>query len=101
LVPWIRGTLFYSMKAPHPCNTSRHTENETQPYHMGRSKGATWQGKVVHPVFTVGSGPPQKDTRPLYVQAQDPQEGKPGEAPVPLQARSEHWQGPRTGRTLA
>jgi hypothetical protein len=29
-------------------------------------------------VFTVGCGPPQKDTGPLYVQAQSPQEGTPG-----------------------
>jgi hypothetical protein len=35
-------------------------------------KGSTSQSSLI------GSGPPQKDTGPLYVQVQSPQEGTPG-----------------------
>jgi hypothetical protein len=36
----------------------------TPPPRMGRPKGVTWQGKTTHPSK---SGPPPKDTGPLYI----------------------------------
>jgi hypothetical protein len=83
-VPWIRSTLFYSMKAPHPCNTSRHAENGTQPYHMSRSKGATWQGKELYSRYST-LGPDLLRGTP------DPYAYKSG---APKKARRAPWEDP-------
>jgi hypothetical protein len=90
-VPWIRGTLFYRMKAPHPCNTSRHAEDGTQPYHMGRSKGATWQGKEVYSrCSTLGPD--------LLRGTPDPYSYKSG---APKKARRAPWEDPNPGEVRA
>jgi hypothetical protein len=55
-VPWIRGTLFYSMKTPHPCNTSRPRgewrptppHGQVQGRHVAR-KGSTSQYSSLGP----------------------------------------------------
>jgi hypothetical protein len=79
------------MKAPHPCNTSRHAEDGTQPYHMGRSKGATWQGKEVYSrCSTLGPD--------LLRGTPDPYSYKSG---APKKARRAPWEDPNPGEVRA
>jgi hypothetical protein len=54
------------MKAPHSCSTSRHAVNGTQPYHMGRSKDATWQGREVYSRCSTWGSDPLRGTPDPY-----------------------------------
>jgi hypothetical protein len=80
-VPWIRGTLFYSMKTPHPCSTSRlrgewrptSPHGQVQGRHMAR-KGSASQysplGADLHrrtpDPYTYKSRAPKKERRVLW-----------------------------------
>jgi hypothetical protein len=83
-VPSIRGTLFYSMKTPHPCNTSRPrgewrptpTHGQVQGRHVAR-RGSTSQ------YLSLGPDPRRRTPDPYAYKSR-----------APKKARRIPWEGP-------
>jgi hypothetical protein len=103
-VPWIRGTLFYSMKTSHPCNTSRpHGEwcptpphGQVQGRHVARN-GSTSQYSSLGPDLH------RRTPDPYTYKSRAPKKARwvPWEGPSPPPSKVRALTRSRTRKTLA